>query len=54
MFQIHQRICEEYFRNYRGLPTHSSAHAKVKNSIFNLKIEEFVGDVGIIWSDFQS
>ena len=49
MFQIHQRICWEYSRNFRGL-----LHAKVKKSIFNRKILELVGDFGIILNDFQS
>ena len=54
MFQIHQRICWEYSRNFRGLPIHSFAHAKVKKSNFNRKILELVGDFGIILNDFQS
>jgi len=54
MFQIHQRIFWEYSRNFRGLPIHGFAHAKVKKSIFNRKILELVGDFGIILNDFQS
>ena len=44
----------EYSRNFRGLPTHGFAHAKVYKTIFNRKILEFVGDIDIILNVFQS
>ena len=53
-FQIHHRMCLEYSRNFRGLPTHGFAHAKSKKSIFNWKILEFIGDIGTILNDFLS
>ena len=34
--------------------THGFAHSRVKKSTFNLKILDFVGDIGIIRNDFQS
>ena len=37
-----------------GLSTYDFAHAKVKKSIFSLKILEFVGDIDIILNEFQS
>ena len=39
---------------YIELPAYSFAHAKVKKSILNPKILEFVGDIGIILNVFQS
>ena len=42
MFQIQRRICWEHPRNFRILPTYGFAHAKVKISIFVLKILEFI------------
>ena len=54
MFQIHKRIFWEYPRNFRGLPIHSFAHAKIKKSIFMSVIQELIGDIGIFLNDFQS
>ena len=52
--QIQRRICWEYFRNFRRLPTYDFAHAKVEKSIFDSKIQEFAGDIGVILNEFQS
>ena len=41
-----------YPRNFRGIPAHGFANVKVKKSIFNPKILEFMGDIGIILNDF--
>jgi len=41
----------EYPRNFRGLFAYGFAHAKVKKSILNPKILEFVDDIGIILND---
>ena len=54
MFQIQRGIFWEYPQNFRGLSNHGFAHAKVKESIFDWKILELVGDFGIILNNFQS
>ena len=38
----------------RGLPTYGFAHAEVQKSNFRPKILEFLGDICIIFNDFQS
>ena len=53
MFQIHKRIFWDYRRNFRRLPIYGFAHVKVKNSIFNSKILEVVGDIAIILNNFE-
>jgi len=35
-----------------GLPCRGFVHAKIKKVDFNPKIQEFVGDIGIILNDF--
>ena len=45
MFQIQQGIFWGYPRNFRRLPTHGFAHAKVKKSIFISLILEFCQDL---------
>ena len=52
MFQIHQRIFLGYPRNFRRLPAYGFTHAKVKKSIFNLKILELEPNIGITLNDF--
>jgi len=54
MFQIQRGIFWEYSQNFRRLPTYGFAHAKVKKSIFISGILEFIGDIDIIFNDFQS
>ena len=54
MFQIQKGIFWEYFQNFPRLPIYGFAHAKVKKSIFISIILEFIGDIGIIFNDFQS
>ena len=51
--QCNHEFTTNPYRNFRGLPTHGFAHAKVKNLIFNLKILDFVGNIGIIRNDFS-
>ena len=54
MFQIQKGIFWEYPQNFPRLPIYGFAHAKVKKSIFISIILEFIGDIGIIFNDFQS
>ena len=57
-FRIRSRN-QFWFLWYGFLETHLSTtygftHAKIKKSIFNLEILEFVGDIGLILNDIQS
>ena len=44
----------KYIQNFQGSSTHGFAHAEIQNSIFNWKILELVGDIGIILTYFES
>ena len=52
--EIQKGIFWEYSQNFQRLPTYGFAHAKLKKSIFLSLILEFIGDIGIIFNDFQS
>ena len=54
LFLISSQVGSEKYILLGWLSTHDSAHAKIKKPIFNRKILEFVGDIGIILNDFQN
>ena len=54
MFEIQQGIFWEYSQNFQWLPTYGFAHVKLKKSIFLSLILEFIGDIGVIFNNFQS